>query len=183
MLFRYLPHAEARLTERDITKRMVQESFHLAEEHRIHGGRYRRNLVVDGCDLAVGGMMRATYDPQADALFVYLRPLREGERIAKTREIAEGVQMDFDADGHPLGIEVLWASERYLREELVAMPGPVGFLSLSQAGERTGLSPRTLKIQAQSGRLKAEKHGRNWVTTEAWLTDYLNSRKFNAKAL
>lgn len=56
------------------------------------------------------------------------------------------------------------------------------WISLAEAAGRAGLSPGTLKNQAQAGRLKARKEGRDWITTEAWLGEYLAGRKYNAKA-
>ena len=50
--------------------------------------------------------MKIEYDPEADALYIMLRA---GE-IASTREVIERIAIDLDADGQPLGIEVLDAS-------------------------------------------------------------------------
>jgi len=61
--------------------------------------------------------MRLEYDPEADAL--YLR-LKKG-RVNETVEIAENVFVDLDAEGEPLGIEILSVSKRYSSEELASM--------------------------------------------------------------
>ena len=50
-------------------------------------------------------MIRTSYDPEADALFVWLVP--EGVKSAGTEEVAPGVMLDFDAVGRVIGIEVL----------------------------------------------------------------------------
>ncbi|WP_157253181.1 DUF2283 domain-containing protein [Nonomuraea typhae] len=48
-----------------------------------------------------------TYDPEAGATYVYLyRPIPEG-RVAVTTEIEAMVNLDFDADGYVIGIEII----------------------------------------------------------------------------
>ncbi len=50
-------------------------------------------------------MIKTSYDPEADALFIWLGP--ENAKSAETREISPGVMLDYDADGRLLGIEIL----------------------------------------------------------------------------
>lgn len=50
-------------------------------------------------------------------------------------------------------------------------------ISMAEAGQIAELSPSTLKNQAAAGRLQAKKVGPNWVTTRAWLQEYLDSRQ------
>jgi uncharacterized protein YuzE len=59
-------------------------------------------------------MMRTTYDPEADALFVWFGP--EGVSSANTEEVAPGIMLDFDIEGRVIGIEVLDLSERMTRK-------------------------------------------------------------------
>ncbi len=59
-------------------------------------------------------MMRTTYDPEADALFVWFGP--EGIGSANTEEVAPGIMLDFDIEGRVIGIEVLDVSERMTRK-------------------------------------------------------------------
>ena len=59
-------------------------------------------------------MMRTTYDPEADALFVWFGP--EGTGSANTEEVAPGIMLDFDIEGRVIGIEVLDVSERMARK-------------------------------------------------------------------
>ena len=47
-----------------------------------------------------------------------------------------------------------------------------GMLTLRQAAERLGLSPVTLRIQAERGTLKARKIGRDWMVTPAEVERY-----------
>ena len=47
-----------------------------------------------------------TYDPEADAAYIYL-----GEsKILESEEVAPGIVLDFDAEGRVVGIEILSAS-------------------------------------------------------------------------
>ncbi len=46
-------------------------------------------------------------------------------------------------------------------------------LSLREAAARTGLSASHLRLLARSGRIKAQKLGRDWFTTEAAVVAYL----------
>lgn len=52
--------------------------------------------------------MRITYDPDADALYIELRP-HSGE---DSQELEPGVTAIFDGTGHVTGIEVLEAKRR-----------------------------------------------------------------------
>lgn len=47
--------------------------------------------------------MKIEYDPEANALYI---TLREG-RIHHTEEVTERLSVDIDADGGPVGIEIL----------------------------------------------------------------------------
>jgi uncharacterized protein YuzE len=59
--------------------------------------------------------MKITYDPEADVLYVAFRDAQAKDGI----DIEEGVSVDLDKDGHVIGIELLDASQRLTREELV----------------------------------------------------------------
>jgi excisionase family DNA binding protein len=50
-------------------------------------------------------------------------------------------------------------------------------LTLTEAGERFGLSPVTLRVLVNQGRLAATKRGRDWFVTGAAVRAYLKSRK------
>ena len=53
------------------------------------------------------GVMKITYDPQVDALYIRFR-----ETTVTTKHLAEGLAADYDADGHLAGIEILDAVKR-----------------------------------------------------------------------
>jgi len=65
-------------------------------------------------------MIRTSYDPEADALFVWFGP--EGVKSASTDEIAPGILLDFDAEGRPIGIEVLDLRDRMRTASPDAVP-------------------------------------------------------------
>lgn len=59
--------------------------------------------------------MQIDYDPQADALYIQLRP---GE-VEDTQEVSKYIYVDVDREGVPLGLEILFA-KRVLGEVDVA---------------------------------------------------------------
>jgi uncharacterized protein YuzE len=54
--------------------------------------------------------MKIEYSKEADALYVYFKE----EFVAKSREIEDGVVIDFDEKGQLIGIEVLDVSQKKL---------------------------------------------------------------------
>jgi uncharacterized protein YuzE len=63
-------------------------------------------------------MIRTTYDPGADAMFVGFGP--EEVKSAGTEEVSPGILLDFDSEGRVIGIEVLDVSERTNRSKAAA---------------------------------------------------------------
>ena len=63
-------------------------------------------------------MMRTSYDPEADAMFVWFGP--EGVKSAATEEVAPGVMLDFDDTGEVVGVEILYVSKRMVRPKTAA---------------------------------------------------------------
>ncbi len=47
--------------------------------------------------------MYLTYDPEADAVYVYFAE----REVAATEEISDSVAVDFDTSGQPVGVEFL----------------------------------------------------------------------------
>ncbi len=52
--------------------------------------------------------MRISYDPEVDALSIHFR-----DATVTTNELGEGIALDYDAEGHLAGIEVLDACRRF----------------------------------------------------------------------
>jgi excisionase family DNA binding protein len=50
-------------------------------------------------------------------------------------------------------------------------------ITISEAAQRFGLSPQYLRDIARSGRLKARKIGRDWLTTAVDVEIYIQSRR------
>lgn len=64
--------------------------------------------------------MKLHYYPETDSLYIELRPTPG----ADVQEIGEGVVVDLDADGNPVGIDIDGASRRLdlTTLELIALP-------------------------------------------------------------
>ncbi|MEM2026593.1 MAG: DUF2283 domain-containing protein [Candidatus Bathyarchaeia archaeon] len=56
----------------------------------------------------MGSEYRIRYEPDADALYIWIR---EG-RVADSEEVSDGVIIDYDEEGNILGIEILEFSKR-----------------------------------------------------------------------
>ncbi|MDP4012200.1 MAG: DUF2283 domain-containing protein [Candidatus Nanoarchaeia archaeon] len=55
--------------------------------------------------------MRIEYDKDVDAAYIYLKyPIKDGE-AAKTVNLKENINLDYDKEGRLLGIEILDASK------------------------------------------------------------------------
>ena len=52
--------------------------------------------------------MKITFDPQADALYIELHSIK----VHETKEVGEGIFLDYDEKGELRGIEILYASQR-----------------------------------------------------------------------
>ena len=63
-------------------------------------------------------MIRTSYDPEADAMFVWFGP--EGIKSVGTEEVSPGIMLEFDSEGRVIGIEVLDVSERMMRSKAAA---------------------------------------------------------------
>jgi len=58
--------------------------------------------------------MKLEFDPTADAAYFEISPAQ----VERTEEIEPGINADYDAHGHLVGIEVLSVSKRNLSEAL-----------------------------------------------------------------
>jgi len=59
--------------------------------------------------------MKIEYSKEADAIYVYFKE----EYVSKSKEIEDGVVVDFDANGQLIGIEVLDVSQRFSLSDIV----------------------------------------------------------------
>jgi uncharacterized protein YuzE len=58
--------------------------------------------------------MKIEYDKEVDTLYIYLQE----KEVYKTKEIEEGVNIDFDKSGKVIGTEIVGATERYNFEDI-----------------------------------------------------------------
>ena len=58
--------------------------------------------------------MKIEYDKEVDALYIRIQE----KRVAHTKEIEEGINLDFDADGKVIALEIIGATERYSPEDI-----------------------------------------------------------------
>jgi Uncharacterized conserved small protein len=58
--------------------------------------------------------MKIEYDREVDALYVRLQE----KFVAKTVEVDEGINIDFDEGGKLIGLEILDATERYALSDI-----------------------------------------------------------------
>ncbi len=61
--------------------------------------------------------MQIDYDPQADAIYVHLRA---GE-VDDTLTVGQYIYVDVDADGVPLGLEILFAGQVLSLQDLTSI--------------------------------------------------------------
>lgn len=119
--------------------------------------------------------MKATYDQSADALTIVLADAE----VDETRNIAPGVEVDYDSTGRVVAIEVLRASHKYDVTDIhIEAPDP--YLSLAEAGDMVGISPTTLRHQIARGVLPGTKIGRNWAVHHRDLFKYATERSAKA---
>ena len=59
--------------------------------------------------------MKIEYSKEADAIYVYFKE----EFVANSKEIEDGVVIDFDKEGQLIGIEVLDVSQRFSLSDIV----------------------------------------------------------------
>jgi uncharacterized protein YuzE len=59
--------------------------------------------------------MKIEYSKEADAIYVYFTEAH----VAKSKEIEDGVVVDFGANGQVIGIEVLDVSQRFSLADIV----------------------------------------------------------------
>ena len=58
--------------------------------------------------------MKIEYDKQVDALYIRIQE----KDVARTQEVSDDVNLDFDDKGRLIGLEVLSASKRYSSSDI-----------------------------------------------------------------
>jgi uncharacterized protein YuzE len=59
--------------------------------------------------------MKIEFDKQADALYIHLQE----KTVAKTKEVEEGILLDFDEDNRLIGLEILDVTKRFALADIV----------------------------------------------------------------
>jgi uncharacterized protein YuzE len=58
--------------------------------------------------------MKIEYDQEVDALYIRVQE----KYVARTQEVSDGVNLDFDEKGKLIGLEILDATKRYSQEDI-----------------------------------------------------------------
>lgn len=87
--------------------------------------------------------MHYTYDPQADALYIYLR---EDAPVSKTFQFDGQRNVDVDAQGDAVGIEVLSPGSSFPIEDLITRFNLSGFKDFLESVSTTPFKPVTPTI-------------------------------------
>jgi uncharacterized protein YuzE len=61
--------------------------------------------------------MKIEYDKDVDALYIRIQE----KKVAKTREIEDGLNVDLDEQGKIIGFEILDATQRYSKSEIFTL--------------------------------------------------------------
>ncbi len=101
--------------------------------------------------------MKIEYDKSVDALAI---TFVENPRSARTKEVAEGINLDFDSKGNLIQIEILDATRFDSARKLGQLPSARVALSLAEAAAESGFSADTLRSLIHKKRLPATKDGR-----------------------
>ena len=58
--------------------------------------------------------MKIEYDREVDTIYIRIQE----KYVAKTKEVAEGINVDFDEEEKVIGFEILDATDRYSRADI-----------------------------------------------------------------
>jgi len=58
--------------------------------------------------------MKIEYDREVDALYIRIQE----KEVYKTKELEEGINLDFDKEGKMIGLEIIGAIERYNQKDI-----------------------------------------------------------------
>ena len=102
--------------------------------------------------------MNFVYSTDADALYIELQPVR---RVARTVEVSPSCLVDLDAEGQPLGIELLTPSISF--RSIAAVLSRWEFSPELSAQLRAypyeHLTPHRSLVSAAGGRVEVERRG------------------------
>ncbi len=58
--------------------------------------------------------MKIEYDKEVDALYIRIQE----KKVSRTKEVEEGINLDFDEQGKIIGLEIIGATERYRAKDI-----------------------------------------------------------------
>ena len=58
--------------------------------------------------------MKIEYGKEVDTIYIHIQE----KKVARTRQIEEGVNIDFDAQGKVIGLEIIGATDKYSLEDI-----------------------------------------------------------------
>ena len=58
--------------------------------------------------------MKIEYDCEVDALYIRIQE----KKVSHTRELEEGINIDFDDENKIIGLEIIGATERYSQKDI-----------------------------------------------------------------
>ncbi len=123
--------------------------------------------------------LKMEYEPEVDVLTIYLQDPETA--LSHSGEAESGVILNYAEDGSLSSVEVLDAARRYPSSQLAACSVDE-FIDLKTASQLAGITPVTLRTQAEKGRLWAMRLAGQWITTRERLQQYIDSRARSAKA-
>lgn len=82
--------------------------------------------------------MHYTYDPQADALYIYLR---DDASVSKTIQVDDQRNVDVDAEGNAVGIEILSPGSFFPVQDLITRFELSGFADFLESVAMTPFKP------------------------------------------
>jgi len=101
--------------------------------------------------------MKIDFDQEADALYITLRPIQEGE-VETTEELNEGVYLDYDKHHKPLGLEILGISKMKPGEfhNLSALAGSLhAFMTVGEVANLLRADEETIRRKIKRKELPA----------------------------
>jgi len=111
--------------------------------------------------------MRISIDRQADACYLKL----SSKQIQKTVCVTDSCNVDIDADGRVVGIEILLISQ-YMDDFKL-------WLDLENASEYLNKAPITIRRWVQEGKITYYRPGKEYLFIKEDLDDFMQKQKKN----
>ncbi|MFC2160050.1 helix-turn-helix domain-containing protein [Acidobacteriota bacterium] len=109
--------------------------------------------------------MVITFDRKADAGYIKFSK----KKIEKTKHVSDYCQVDLDAEGGVIGIELLNISQ-YMDDFKI-------WLDLNNAAEYLNKSPITIRRWVKEKKIPYYKPGKEYLFTKEDLDEFINSHK------